>query len=142
MSAVLEQHQKLTGIRAKEATTDRGYREKKEIDGTKINIPQKFNQKLLTAYQQKKLKKQFKRRAAIEPKIGHLKTDHRLARNFYKDLTGDSINVLLAAAAMNLKRMMNIWNSSSFWLYQQLILVFKSFFLYTKFEHKKLKMSF
>ena len=38
--------------------------------------------------------------------IGHLKDDHRLGRNFYKGLTGDSINVMLAAAAFNFKRAM------------------------------------
>ena len=32
------------------------------------------------------------------------KSDHRLGRNFYKGLFGDSINVMLAAAAYNLKR--------------------------------------
>ncbi|MBF1465538.1 MAG: hypothetical protein HXN64_10585, partial [Prevotella pallens] len=33
-----------------------------------------------------------------------LKADHRLSRNFYKDVKGDAINVLLAAAAYNFKR--------------------------------------
>ena len=54
------------------------------------------------------LKEGFSTRAAIEPKIGHLKADHRLSRNFYKGIKGDTINVMLAAAAMNFKRMMNI----------------------------------
>ena len=130
------------GERAKEVTTDRGYRGKKEIGGTKINIPQKFNQKLLTAYQQTKLKKQFKRRAAVEPKIGHLKTDHRLSRNFYKGITGDSINVFLAAAAMNFKRMMNIWKGSFFVLYQQFVLILQLFRISTNFNSRNLKMSF
>jgi transposase, IS5 family len=58
------------------------------------------------------LKKQVRRRAAIEPINGHLKTDHRLNRNFYKGITGDNINVMLAAAAFNFKRMMNKWKSS------------------------------
>jgi ISPg7 transposase len=39
-----------------------------------------------------------------EPVIGHCKADHRLGRNFYKGLFGDSINVMLAAAAFNFKR--------------------------------------
>ena len=142
MPDVLDQYQKLTGLRAKEATADRGYRGKKEIDGTKINIPKKFNQKLLTHYQQKKLKKQFKRRAAIEPMIGHLKTDYRLGRNFYKGITGDSTNVLLAAAAMNFKRMMNIWKGSFFSFFQQLVFIFKLFFAPTNLECRNIKMSF
>jgi hypothetical protein len=43
------------------------------------------------------------RRAAIEPVIGHLKADFRLARNFLKGTAGDLINALLAATAWNLK---------------------------------------
>ena len=49
----------------------------------------------------KKKHKIFRKRAGIEPVIGHCKTDHRLGRNFYKGLFGDSINVMLAAAAYN-----------------------------------------
>ncbi|GHV13920.1 hypothetical protein FACS1894169_01880 [Bacteroidia bacterium] len=54
----------------------------------------------------------FRRRAAVEPTIGHVKSDHRLGGNFYKGITGDSINVMLAAAAYNFKRMINKWKSS------------------------------
>jgi hypothetical protein len=38
----------------------------------------------------------------IEPRIGHLKSDFRLGRNFLKGQVGDAINLLLAAAASNL----------------------------------------
>jgi IS5 family transposase len=103
-----EQQQRLTGTILKSAFMDRGYKGIKEVRGTKIEIPKPFN-KQLNNYQQQQLKNGFKRRAAIEPKIGHLKTDHRLSRNFYKGIKGDNINVMLAAAAMNFKRMMNIW---------------------------------
>ena len=103
-----EQQQRLTGITLKRAFMDRGYKGIKEVRGTKIEIPKPFNKQLST-YEQQQLKKGFKRRAAIEPKIGHLKQDHRLSRNFYKGIKGDNINVMLAAAAMNFKRMMNIW---------------------------------
>lgn len=34
----------------------------------------------------------LKRRSAIEPTIGHLKSDHRLERNFLRGKSGDSIN--------------------------------------------------
>ena len=40
--------------------------------------------------------------------IGHLIQDHRLSRNFYKGIKGDN-NVMIAAAAMNFKRMINKW---------------------------------
>lgn len=76
------------------------------IGQTNIHIPKPFPKKL-NAYQQQKRRKSHKRRAAIEPIIGHLKQDHRLSRNFYKGDFGDAINVMLAAAAFNFKRMMN-----------------------------------
>ena len=60
----------------------------------------------------KKLSEAHRKRAAIEPIIGHLKSDRRLGRNFYKGVVGDNINIMLAAAAFNFKRMMNKWKSS------------------------------
>ncbi|KXK42410.1 MAG: transposase IS4 family protein, partial [Bacteroidetes bacterium OLB11] len=91
------------------ATVDRGYRGHIQIGDTLIQIPKPFNDKKQSKYRQQKLKKSFKRRAAIEPVIGHLKADNRLSRNFYKGIFGDNINVMLSAAAFNFKRMMNIW---------------------------------
>ena len=61
-----------------------------------------------TAYAKQKKHKLFRRRAGIEPVIGHCKSDHRLSKNFYKGLFGDSINVMLAVAAFNFKRVMNL----------------------------------
>ena len=108
LQPALEQQQRLTGIILKNNFVDRGYRGVKEVLGTKIIIPDAPN-KERTPYEKQKLRKGFKRRAAIEPKIGHLKQDHRLSRNFYKGIKGDNNNVMLAAAAMNFKRMMNKW---------------------------------
>jgi IS5 family transposase len=112
LDAVLEQQQRLTGHKLKEAFVDRGYRGRKQVGDTLIHTPKPFSKKL-SKYQQSKLKKGFTTRAAIEPKIGHLKTDHRLSRNFYKGIKGDNINVMLAAAGMNFKRMMNIYKNDA-----------------------------
>ena len=117
----LEQSERLLGKRTiKTLIGDRGYKGKRKINETTIEIPKPFNNRKQSQYQQNKLKKQFRRRAAIEPINGHLKTDHRLNRNFYKGITGDNINVMLAAAAYNFKRMMNKWKSS-FWLQFKLL---------------------
>jgi IS5 family transposase len=107
----IEQQQRLTGITLKTNFVDRGYRGVKEVLGTKIIIPDKPNA-ARSAYQKQKLRKGFKRRAGIEPKIGHLKHDHRLSRNYYKGIKGDNRNIMLAAAAMNFKRMMNKWKKN------------------------------
>lgn len=103
----LEQVRRLTGKSIKRLAGDRGYRGKKEINGTQILIPDTPKAKD-TYYQRKKKHKLFCKRAGIEPTIGHLKTDYRLGRNFYKGLFGDAINVMLAAAAYNFKRAMRL----------------------------------
>lgn len=120
LEPALDQHEALVGKRAKTATADRGYRGKGQIDGTAIQIPKPFNDKKLSKYKQNKQRKAFKNRAAIEPTIGHLKTDHRLERNFYKGIFGDNINIMLAAAAFNFKRMINKWKSFLFGFFRQL----------------------
>jgi transposase, IS5 family len=43
----------------------------------------------------------MKRRAAVEPVIGHLKAEHRLGRNYLKGRDGDRCNAVLAAAGYN-----------------------------------------
>jgi IS5 family transposase len=120
LQPAIEQQQRLTGFILKNNFVDRGYRGVKEVLGTKITIPDSPG-KQRTAYEKQKLRKGFKRRAAIEPKIGHLKEDHRLSRNFYKGIKGDNRNVMLAAAAMNFKRMMNIYKQMFFHFFIRLI---------------------
>lgn len=101
----LEQVERLTGRKIKLLAGDRGYRGKKEINGTKIMIPE-VPKKSDSRYQRLKKHMLFCKRAGIEPTIGHLKSDYRLGRNFYKGVVGDAVNVLLSAAAYNFKRAM------------------------------------
>lgn len=105
LDAALEQHHRLTGIEAKEVFVDRGYPGKKKINNTLIHLP-KTDKNITLAK-----RKRHRRRAAIEPVIGHLKHDYRMIRNFLKGSYGDAVNVMLAAAAMNFKRMMNKWKT-------------------------------
>jgi len=121
LEPALEQTERLVGRAPKKAAVDRGYRGRKQIGETQIQLPKPFNDKAQTKYQQKKLKEAHKKRAAIEPIIGHLKTDHRLGINFYKGIVGDNINIMLAAAAFNFKRMMNKWKLSSCHFFQELL---------------------
>lgn len=48
----------------------------------------------------------MKRRAAIEPGIGHLKQEHRMDRNRLKGIAGDRINAILSAAGMNFRKLL------------------------------------
>src|SRR5262249_29910192 len=49
----------------------------------------------------KAIRREMRRRAAIEPVIGHLKEDHRMGRNYLTGRHGDRINAVLAAAGYN-----------------------------------------
>jgi IS5 family transposase len=129
LTPALAQVNRLVGKEPKTVSVDRGYRGNTQIGSTKVQIPKPFNDKKQTKYQQKKLKEAHRKRAAIEPVIGHLKTDHRLGRNFYKGIFGDNINIMLAAAAFNFKRMMNKWKSSFFVVFQNLIIQFNNWLL-------------
>ena len=84
--------------------TDRGYKGhgiekgalanlKVWIAGTKRGVTGAINKKL-------------KRRNAIEPVIGHLKSDGRLSRNFLKGTEGDAINAILSGAGHNLRKIL------------------------------------
>lgn len=100
------------GKAAKQAVCDRGYRGKNSVNNTQIILPKK-PLKRDTRYQKDKKRKQCRRRAAIEPIIGHLKSDYRLTRNYLKGAIGDHINLLMAACAWNLKQ----WLLAIFWLF-------------------------
>jgi len=50
--------------------------------------------------------KWMKRRAAIEPGIGHLKREHRMDRCRLKGIKGDQINAILSASGMNFRKLM------------------------------------
>ena len=84
---------------------DRGYRGKAKVNDTRIVTPKparKNASKEMIAL----ARKRFRRRAGIEPIIGHLKSDHRLDRNYLKGFVGDQINLLMAAATFNFKKWM------------------------------------
>jgi IS5 family transposase len=73
------------------------------------NAPKEHKFKVYTQGQKRgvtpAIKRQFKRRAAVEPVIGHCKNDHRMGRNFLAHREGDAINAVLAAAGYNFRRL-------------------------------------
>jgi IS5 family transposase len=103
LPGVLTQIETTRGKPVKDAVCDRGYRGKKPAGETAIILPAS-PLKRDNRYQRDKKRKRCRRRAAIEPIIGHLKTDFRLTRNFLKGIVGDRINVLMAACAWNLNK--------------------------------------
>jgi len=57
-----------------------------------------------TAYEKLRDRARFRRRAAVEPVIGHLKSDYRMLRNYLKGVEGDMINTIMAAVAFNMMK--------------------------------------
>jgi IS5 family transposase len=80
--AALDQHGRLTGVRAATATCGRGYRGRAQVGGTAVHVPRTPGDKKLSRHRRRKLCGVFRRRAAIEPVIGHVKAGHRMNRNF------------------------------------------------------------
>ena len=63
----------------------------------------------------------LKRRAAIEPTIGHLKSGNRMDRNYLSGQEGDKINAVLSAAGYNLRKLLRwIVFAPVFWLWHRL----------------------
>jgi IS5 family transposase len=89
----------------KELVYDRGGKGKSEVQGVKILIPS-LPKKSDTAYQKRTKQKKHRRRAAIEPIQGHLKSDFRMVQNYLWGEVGVEINALMAGCAWNLKKMM------------------------------------
>lgn len=104
LKAAIAQVSALTGVTPKEAYVDRGYKghgiEKGALENLKVWIA--GTKRGLTHTINKKLK----RRNAIEPVIGHLKSDGRLSRNFLKGTEGDAINAILCGAGHNIRKML------------------------------------
>jgi transposase, IS5 family len=82
--------------------TDRGYR------GHNAPLTHRF--RVFIAGQKRRvtkaIKRELRRRSAVEPVIGHLKGEHRMGRNHLAHATGDAINVVLAAAGYNFRRLL------------------------------------
>ena len=110
---VLDQAEANTDIRAARAIVDRGYRGRKFVDGTEISLPARAP-KGQSRTKSAAIRKCFRRRAAIEPVISHLKHDFRLLRCFLKGFQGDQLNLMLAAAAWNFRKWMRLF--ILFWL--------------------------
>jgi IS5 family transposase len=75
------------------------------------NAPSTHRFRVYTAGQKRRMtptiKREMRRRAAIEPVIGHLKNEHRMGRNYLAHQQGDAINAILAAAGYNFRLLLN-----------------------------------
>ncbi|TJV78873.1 MAG: IS5 family transposase, partial [Mesorhizobium sp.] len=86
------------GVSLGKIVTDAGYRGHNAPKGKMFKIHVAGYKRGLT----KVVKRALRRRAAVEPVIGHLKNDHRMGRNFLAFSEGDANNAVLAAVGYNL----------------------------------------
>jgi transposase, IS5 family len=87
--------QHTTGVEVRRIHVDKGYRGH--------DYPNKFRVWISGQVRRttSAIKREMKRRAAIEPIIGHLKAEHRMGRNYLNGKEGDRINAVLAAVGFN-----------------------------------------
>ena len=110
LGAQLEQVRSIVGEeKVKNVFVDRGYRGH-QYEGPEAVMVDRVRRGTLS----RSVWRMMKRRAAIEPTIGHMKGEHRLERNRLKGTIGDAINALLSAAAMNFGKLLG-W-VGRFWL--------------------------
>lgn len=105
LPAALEQSEANTGVRPAAALVDRGFKGTRQVGDTQIIVPQEVPESESKAERQRR-RRQNGRGVSIEPRIGHLKSDFRLGRNYLRGIVGDAINVMLACAASNLRKWM------------------------------------
>jgi len=85
----------LTGVEARRIHVDKGYRGHNHPNRFRVWISGQTRRVTRT------IRREMRRRAAVEPVIGHLKAEHRMGRNHLKGRDGDRLNALLAAVGYN-----------------------------------------
>ena len=99
LATVIPDMEALVGNTIRRAFTDKGYRGH--------NAPPDYKFRVFIAGQKRrmtpKIKREMRRRSAVEPVIGHLKAEHRMGRNYLWYRQGDAINAVLAAVGYNFR---------------------------------------
>jgi IS5 family transposase len=101
LETVIPDMQALIGNIIERLVLDKGYRGH--------NAPPEYKFRAFISGQKRRvtpqIKRELRRRSAVEPVIGHLKSEHRMGRNFLWHRQGDAINAVLAAAGYNFRRL-------------------------------------
>ncbi len=92
----LKKAEELSKISIEQAFVDKGYKGH-GVEGCRVYISGQKRGMTRT------LKKHLKRRSAIEPHIGHMKSEGKLRRNYLKGTIGDALNALLCAIGHNMR---------------------------------------
>ncbi len=110
LDATIDQVIAMTGIEPERTYVDQGYRGHDYAKTDRVFITRQRRGLTPT------IKRELRRRSAIEPMIGHMKADGRLGRNHLLGAASDAINALLVAAGHNLRLIMNWLRRFVAWL--------------------------
>ena len=97
LGQVIEETEALTGREIERIYVDKGYR------GHNYPNPHRVFKSGQKRGVHGQIKKELKRRSAIEPVIGHCKSDGHMGRNFLKGRLGDQINAMMSAVGYNMR---------------------------------------
>ena len=95
LGPVIIELERQTGVTARRIHVDKGYRGHNHKEKFRVWISGQVRRVT------RPIRREMKRRAAVEPVIGHVKAEHRMGRNHLKGRDGDRINAVLAAAGYN-----------------------------------------
>lgn len=102
LSQSIDIAEKSTGVRAKCAFVDKGYKGKdNHPDDVDVYLTGRRGLKGV-------LKKLLRARSAIEPVIGHMKNEHGMDKNRLHGIEGDKINAILSATAFNVRKILKL----------------------------------
>ena len=103
LATIIPDIERKIGASIRRIVADRGYRGHNAPPDHKFKVFVTEQKRGMT----KAIKREMRRRAAVEPVIGHTKADHRMDRNFLKGSNGDAINAVLAGAGYNFRRLIS-----------------------------------
>ncbi|HEX6783918.1 MAG TPA: IS5 family transposase [Sphingomicrobium sp.] len=95
LGPVITELERQTGVTTRRIHVDKGYRGHNHKEKFRVWISGQARRVT------RPIRREMKRRAAVEPVIGHTKAEHRMGRNYLKGRDGDRINAVLAAAGYN-----------------------------------------
>jgi transposase, IS5 family len=101
LATVIPDMEALVGNTIARILADKGYRGH--------NAPPDYKFRVFISGQKRgvtpQIKRELRRRSAVEPVIGHLKAEHRMGRNYLWFRCGDANNAVLAAVGYNFRRL-------------------------------------
>ena len=103
LGPVIAELESQTGVTTRRIHVDKGYRGHNHLEKFRVWITGQSLPRTRSGVRRvtRPIRREMKRRAAVEPVIGHTKAEHRLGRNYLKGRDGDRNNAVLAAAGYN-----------------------------------------